>query len=278
MLTRIITGIVAFLILIPFVIFSATLAFPIGIAFCALLAVWEALHCVGLHKNFWLLIPYGLVAVAAPLSVRLWGVSETLTASVAAILLLMLYTYAVCVFARGKLDISSVATGFMTVLYSIVGFASLIYLHDFHEGGRFLYLLVFIGAWVTDIFAYFSGFLFGKHKLIPEISPKKTVEGSIGGMLFCVLAFVGFTYCYNMRFWGLLPEGSATLPYWMMAIVGLVVSVVSQIGDLSMSALKRHYGIKDFGKIFPGHGGMLDRFDSVVAVSIVLACALGMLL
>ncbi len=278
MLTRIITGIVAFLILIPFIIFSDTLAFPIGMALAAVISVWEALHCVGLHKNIWLLIPYGAVAIATPISIRLWGVDETLMAAVAAVFILMLYTYAVCVFARGKLDVSAVSTAFMTALYSIAGYASLIYLHDFHEGGRFLYLLAFIGAWVTDIFAYFSGFLFGKHKLIPEISPKKTVEGSIGGMLFCVLAFIAFTYCYNMRFWGLLPEGSATLPYWMMAIVGLVVSVVSQIGDLSMSALKRHYGIKDFGKIFPGHGGMLDRFDSVVAVSIVLACALGILL
>ncbi len=278
MLTRIITGIVAFLILVPFIIFSETPAFPIGMALAAVISVWEALHCVGLHKNVWLLLPYGIAAIAAPISMRLWGVDETLMAGIAVIFVLMLYTYAVCVFARGKLDISSVFTAFMTVLYSIAGFAALVYLHDFHEGGRFLYLLAFIGAWVTDIFAYFSGYLFGKHKLIPEISPKKTIEGSIGGMLFCVLAFVGFTYCYNMRFWGLLPEGSASLPYWLMAIVGLVVSVVSQIGDLSMSALKRHYGIKDFGKIFPGHGGMLDRFDSVVAVSIVLACALGMVL
>lgn len=283
MKTRVLTGIVAFLILIPFIIFSDTLLFPIGIAACALIAVWEALHCVGLHKNFWLLIPYGLVALAAPFSIRYWGVDETLTAAVAVVFLLMLYTFAVCVFARGKVDISAACSGLMTSLYAIGGFAALVFLHDFHVGGRFLYLLAFIGAWFTDIFAYFSGRLFGKHKLIPEISPKKTVEGSIGGILFCVLAFLGFTYVYNTWLVGFLPEVTipemtTTLSYPLMAVVGLVVSVVSQIGDLSMSALKRHYGIKDFGKIFPGHGGMLDRFDSVLAVSITLACALGMLL
>ncbi len=283
MKTRVLTGIVAFLVLIPFIVFSDTVAFPIGVAICAFLAVWEALHCVGLHKSFCLLIPYGLVALAAPFSIRYWGVVETLTVAVAVIFLLMLYTYAVCVFARGKINVTDACGGLVTSLYAIGGFSALIFLHDFHEGGRFLYLLAFIGAWITDIFAYFSGRLFGKHKLIPEISPKKTVEGSIGGILFCVLAFLGFTYVYNTWLTQLLFDGVAvkmelTLSYGLMAIVGFVVSIVSQIGDLSMSALKRHYGIKDFGKIFPGHGGILDRFDSVLAVSITLACALGMLL
>ncbi len=283
MKTRVLTGIVAFLIFVPFVVFSDTLLFPIGIGLCAALSIWEALCCVGLHKNFWLLIPYGLVALAAPISIRFWGVTETLTAAVPAVFLLMLYTYAVCVFARGKINVADACGGLMTALYAMGGFAALIYLHDFHVGGRYLYLLAFIGAWITDIFAYFSGRLFGKHKLIPEISPKKTVEGSIGGMLFCVLAFVGFTFVYNTWLVGLLPEVTVpevtkSLPYLLMVVVGLIVSVVSQIGDLSMSALKRHYGIKDFGKIFPGHGGMLDRFDSVLAVAITLACALGMLL
>ena len=283
MKTRVLTGIIAFLVLIPFIVFSDTVVFPIGVAICAVIAVWEALHCVGLHKNFWLLIPYGLVALATPVSVRYWGVDETLTVAVAVIFLLMLYTYAVCVFARGKINVADACGGLVSSLYAIGGFAALVFLHDFHMGGRFLYLLAFIGAWITDIFAYFSGRLFGKHKLIPEISPKKTVEGSIGGILFCVLAFLGFTYVYNTWLVGLLPEVTipemtANLSYGLMAIVGFVVSIVSQIGDLSMSALKRHYGIKDFGKIFPGHGGMLDRFDSVLAVSITLACALGMML
>lgn len=283
MKTRVLTGIVAFLVLIPFIIFSDTVAFPIGIALCAVIAVWEALHCVGLHKNLWLLIPYGLVALAVPFSIRYWGIRETLSAAVVAMFLLMLYTYAVCVFARGKINVADACGALVTTLYAIGGFGALIFLRDFHVGGRFLYLLAFIGAWITDIFAYFSGRLFGKHKLIPEISPKKTVEGSIGGILFCMLAYLGFTYVYNTWLVGFLPdvtvpEVTTTLSYGLMAVVGLVVSVVSQIGDLSMSALKRHYDVKDFGKIFPGHGGMLDRFDSVLAVSIMLACALGILL
>jgi phosphatidate cytidylyltransferase len=131
--------------------------------------------------------------------------------------------------------------------------------------GKYLYLICFIGAWVTDTFAYFAGRLFGKHKLIPEISPKKTIEGSIGGIVFCVIAMVLYGWIVVQ-----ITNGAVRANYWMLAVSGLFVSFVSQIGDLTMSAVKRTYGIKDYGKLFPGHGGVLDRFDSVLAVSIVL--------
>ena len=139
--------------------------------------------------------------------------------------------------------------------------------HDHIRGGEYLYLLAFLGAWVTDVFAYFTGVLLGKHKLIPDVSPKKTVEGAIGGVVFCTLSFVGFGLLYN-HFWA--ADGEKTIPLVAMAIVGFLVSIVSQVGDLSLSLLKRKYGIKDFGKIFPGHGGVMDRFDSVLAVSVML--------
>jgi phosphatidate cytidylyltransferase len=93
------------------------------------------------------------------------------------------------------------------------------------------------------------------------------VEGAIGGVVFCTLSFVGFGLLYN-HFWA--ADGEKTIPLVAMAIVGFLVSIVSQVGDLSLSLLKRKYGIKDFGKIFPGHGGVMDRFDSVLAVSIML--------
>jgi phosphatidate cytidylyltransferase len=103
----------------------------------------------------------------------------------------------------------------------------------------------------------------GKHKLIPDVSPKKTVEGSIGGIAFCILAMVIF---------GIVVEAVSSYEANLIALAfaGLVISVVAQIGDLLMSVIKRTYGIKDYGKIFPGHGGILDRFDSILAVSIVL--------
>ena len=267
MLKRILTGIVAFcFVLVPVLLFADTAALPIGIAVFAMIATYEILHCVGLHKNLWLSAPMYLMSAAVPFGLR-YLADGILSLIPAVICLPLLISLAVAVFSHGKADIRDVSSAFVLWLYTIVGFMSLIYMHDFITGGRYFYLLAFIGAWVTDTFAYFTGMLLGKHKLIPDVSPKKTVEGAVGGIVFCVLAFVGFGLLYN-NLW--LLEGDTPLPLWLMATVGLLVSLVSQIGDLSLSLLKRKYGIKDFGKIFPGHGGVMDRFDSVLAVSIML--------
>lgn len=112
--------------------------------------------------------------------------------------------------------------------------------------------LVFITAWGTDTFAYFSGYFFGKRKLCPLISPKKTVEGAIGGVLGSMIISLLFGYLF------LKDYVIAT------AIIGVLGSIVAQIGDLSASLIKRHTGIKDFGNLMPGHGGVLDRFDSIL--------------
>lgn len=272
MLTRILTSIVAFLIFLPFLIFSGTIAFPIAMALCAVISTYELIRCVGLHKNQLVTIPLVLVAAAAPLSMRLLGIQTTLSLAWIVLPVLMIFMLAVTVFSHGKVDITRSSTALMVSVYIIVAFSAMVYLRDFREGEAYLYLLTFIGAWIPDTFAYFTGRLFGKHKLIPDVSPKKTVEGAIGGVIFCVAAFVGFAAIYNHF---LLPEGAKSLPLWLMAIVGLLTSVVSMIGDLSMSVIKRHFGVKDYGKILPGHGGFLDRFDSVIAVAIILAAAFG---
>ena len=207
-----------------------------------------------------------LMSAAIPFGLRYMGLGAVALLP-AMICLPLLVSLAVAVFSHGKADIRDVSSAFVLWLYTIIGFTSLLMIHDLVAGGRYFYLLAFIGAWVTDIFAYFTGVLLGKHKLIPDVSPKKTVEGAVGGIVFCVAAFVGFGLLYNHL--GLV-EGGTPLPLWLMGVVGLLVSLVSQIGDLSLSLLKRKYGIKDFGKVFPGHGGVMDRFDSVLAVSIML--------
>ena len=267
MLKRILTGVVAFcFLLVPVLLLADTVALPIGVAVFAMIATYEILHCVGLHKNLWLSAPMYLMSAAAPFVLR-YMESDAVALLPAMICLPLLVSLAVAVFSHGKADIRDVSSAFVLWLYTIIGFMSLIMIYAFVEGGQYFYLLPFIGAWVTDIFAYFTGMLLGKHKLIPDVSPKKTVEGAIGGIVFCVAAFVGFGLLYN-NLW--LAEGGNPLPLWLMGVVGLLVSLVSQIGDLSLSLLKRKYGIKDFGKIFPGHGGVMDRFDSVLAVSIML--------
>lgn len=119
------------------------------------------------------------------------------------------------------------------------------------ENNIFIWL-VFIFAWGSDTFAYFAGVAFGKNKLIPEISPKKTIEGAIGGVLGSILLTVMFAWYF----------GEESVIYFIpLAIIG---SVVSQLGDLFASAIKREFGIKDYGNLIPGHGGILDRFDSIL--------------
>ncbi len=118
-------------------------------------------------------------------------------------------------------------------------------------GSRYVWL-VFIFAWVSDTSAYFAGFFFGKHKLIPEISPKKTVEGAIGGVIGTVIFTVGFALIFHEE---------SPMYFVPLAIVG---SAFGQLGDLFASAIKRELDIKDYGNLIPGHGGVIDRFDSIL--------------
>lgn len=271
MRTRLITAAVALCVLIPVLIFSDTWLFPIAVSVFCLMALFEMFRCVKLSGNLWITLPIYLSAAFLVIGVRLFKNQlgfDTWTfiarVAVPCMLLVTLYLFAVLVFAKGKVAVDSIAiAGFMS-LYIVSAFMAILFLRD-SASGAYTYLLIFIGAWITDSFAYFTGLLFGKHKLIPEISPKKTVEGSIGGILFCGAAFIiyGIAITYFV-------ESATRMNLGLLFCYGVIVSVVSQIGDLSLSAVKRQYGIKDFGKLFPGHGGVLDRFDSILAVSLVL--------
>lgn len=132
------------------------------------------------------------------------------------------------------------------------------------ELGIYYIILPFVIAYMSDTFALFAGMFFGKHKLAPTLSPKKTREGAVGGVLGAIVGCLIYGFVMS-RFFHLAPN------YAALAVYGLLGSPVAQLGDLSFSYIKRQYGIKDFGKIFPGHGGVLDRFDSVLAVSIMLS-------
>ena len=262
MKTRIITAIVLLSVFIPVLVFSDTVVFPAVISIISLVAVYEYLKCLGFDKKYVLSVPAFLLSLALPLAAEFK--SDTgfvlITAAVFAIYLFYLFAYAV--FKRGKLLYSSVTSVFTGIFY-IVGAMVCVVLLRRSAGGEYLYLLIFISAWITDTFAYFTGRFFGKHKLIEEISPKKTVEGSIGGSLFCILSYLLFGFIVGRKF-------DITPNYPMLALSALVVSLVAQIGDLIFSLIKREHGIKDYGKIFPGHGGMLDRIDSIIPVAFML--------
>ncbi|MCQ2482102.1 MAG: phosphatidate cytidylyltransferase [Clostridia bacterium] len=128
------------------------------------------------------------------------------------------------------------------------------------ENGWFYMVVALTAPWISDVFAYFTGVLFGKHKIVPHISPKKTWEGCIGGAIFCALAVMLYFDFVVYRIENF--KMNIVVFSIIMFLFGLAISVMSQIGDWFASVIKRHVGIKDYGKFLPGHGGMLDRFDS----------------
>lgn len=126
--------------------------------------------------------------------------------------------------------------------------------------GGYLIWFVLFGACLSDAFAYFVGINFGKHKLCPEISPKKSIEGAIGGIVGTSIVFLIYSYVLNNYY-------DFNIQYWQVALFGGISSVFAQVGDLVASSIKRFVGEKDFGSIMPGHGGILDRIDSILFVA-----------
>lgn len=263
MATRIITGFIAACLFIPVCYFSDYVVFPIVIGLLCLIGVYEMAKCLGFDKKLVITIPMYIIALGLPIfryytpDIFIGKVTSSfLSCSLLLFFGMLIYVLAYVMLKKNTVDVSEMLTFYAMFVY-IVGCFSSIVLVRYGNNGKYLYILVFLGAWVCDTFAYFVGKFFGKHKLIPEISPKKTVEGSIGGIVFTVISFVIFGLIVNLNF-------EANMSYVKLCIFAVVLSIVSQFGDLIASAIKRHYDIKDYGNLFPGHGGILDRFDGVL--------------
>lgn len=265
MLVRVISAVVALCILVPVVYFSETAALPVAAAIVCCICLFEMLGCLKLRKNLWVSVPFYLVGIFAPLAMRYMSNKTLLLACLCAcIAVLALIMLTVNVYSKRKIPTTQTSSMFMAGCYIIAAFTAIVYIRDSGVHGKILLVMMFAAPWVTDTFAYLFGRLLGKHKLIPEVSPKKTVEGSVAGIVFCMIYVILFGFVCS-KIWGV------TCNYAILAALGVLLSIVGQIGDLAMSVIKREYNIKDYGKIMPGHGGALDRFDSVLAVSIVVA-------
>lgn len=157
-----------------------------------------------------------------------------------------------------KLNIIDIAVTFFGICYVVLFlvFASII--REDLPNGKILVWFVFFSAWGTDIFAYLIGKHFGKHKFT-TISPNKTIEGCIGGIVGATLIILAYTYVCNEML-------EMHFSYFYAAFVAILLSITSQIGDISASSIKRYCGIKDYSNLIPGHGGMLDRIDSVIFI------------
>ena len=268
MKSRVLTSVAIVACALLLVICSEYIVFPIALALLAVIAVFEILRVIGVHKKLLLAVPAYILAIAFPISayfVKAEGVITFLLILAAIVYVYMMWLMGVSIFSKGSIPFSTIAEVFASALYVVVSFTSMSLLRYIDKTvGVFCVVLVFVICWVCDVSAFAVGSLMGKHKLIPEVSPKKTVEGAIGGVVFSALLCLVYGLVIQLLFKQVQPN------YLYLFIFGLVLSVVSQLGDLVASLIKREYGIKDYGSIFPGHGGIMDRFDSVLAVSTIL--------
>lgn len=264
---RVLTGALIVAVALPIIIFSEYIVYPIALSLFCLAAIHELLKVIGVTNQYSICIPSYLIAFSMPFF-AFFAYEEHREKYIfilsATVILFMLYLFVLMLFRKGFLPYKKVAEIYMIVSYVVISFTALSLLR-YIEHGRFVFFLVFIAAWGCDTFAYLVGTLIGKHKLIPEISPKKTVEGAIGGIVATMLLFALYGFLVG-RYWG----GGTQPRYFVLMAYGFVLAIVGQIGDLIASAIKREHGIKDYGNILPGHGGIMDRFDSILAVSTVL--------
>ncbi len=163
----------------------------------------------------------------------------------------IVFLFSFIIFQNKKYNIIDISLSFFSIFYITFLFSFIILTRNL-TGGKYLVWFIFIGAWATDTFAYFSGRLFGKRKLIPSISPKKTVEGSIGGVVGCMLITVLYgLYLSKINIF-------AWIGYILTCSFRSFVRIISQVGDLAASSVKRYVNVKDYGNIMPGHGGALQ--------------------
>lgn len=256
MKTRILTALICLPLLLAVLIFPYPWLLSPVVIVLTLIGLWEMSHCLGLFDKTPLTVLSALMGVAFPLLA--WLNPDLIQALMVCYTVLIL---CLSVVFHKTLTLDIIAKSYLSTLY-VAGLFSTIVSVRMEEQGHLLLWLIFIAAFATDTFAYFTGCFLGKHKLCPEVSPKKTVEGAVGGVLGCVLCF---------GIYALILRNTVAVNLPSLLVLAVVASVVSQFGDLSASIIKRQFGIKDYGNLFPGHGGVLDRFDSVLFTAPMVA-------
>lgn len=266
MKTRIITAIVALLVFVPVLYFSDTWVFPIMMGVIAAFAGHEMASAAGLGKKLYISLPAALFCFLVTVTARVRDIAPSVLPSsiprsfavLALSLLFLFYLLCICVFTFPKVSARDILTVFALTMFAGFAFYSFVIVQSF---APYDYLLILIAAWATDTFAIFGGKFFGKKKLAPKLSPKKTVAGMISGVVGAVVGFLVYNIVVSLCF-------GSEVNYALRLALAIPASLIAQVGDLAASAIKRDCGIKDFGKILPGHGGVTDRFDSVMFLSI----------
>ena len=278
MLTRIISGAVGVVLLGAILFFHDTIVLPIAVAAIIAVMLFELLRAVKFHKCLPILIAAEVCGIAVPIiygiltkltvigasvpphyEFKAWRYAHDYNIYVFGIMLLCAFIIFITWLKNHK-EIRYEQVFFVLAVMILVpqAMTTMLRIENYDlESGLFLLIMGLCGAWIADTGAYFTGVAIGKHKLCPEISPKKTVEGLVGGIVTTAVVYaVAFSVYYGFT------AKRAVIAF----ITGAVCAVIGTVGDLSASMVKRQIGFKDYGKIMPGHGGLMDRFDSVLFV------------
>ena len=256
MKTRVITAAVLIPVLLLLLMAAPTVVTAIVWGLLMAIAVYELLYCTGLVRETRLVVYAAVMAFA----VVIWSHYSAIHAY--ALLGLMLYSgilFAEMMISHVKITFEKICMCMVAgcVIPFLLG--SLIRILVMNRIGRYMVLIPFIVAFISDSGAYFAGRFFGRHKLAPVISQHKTVEGAIGGIISAIAAMIIYCLILHLAF-------GLRVNYLFAVIYGLLGSCAGVFGDLCFSIVKRQTGIKDYGNLIPGHGGVLDRFDSMMMV------------
>ena len=260
MMKRLLGAIIGIAVLIMVMISRSIYVFNFALMIICILGVYEFFHAFK-QKGYQPISLFGYGSAICLFFVNTRNIISYDSLRVALIELipiLFFIMFSVSLLSKGKFGVMDVAITFMGITY-VPFFLMFLTLTRQLTSGEYYVWYIFGGAWVTDTFAYLIGRKFGKHKF-SKISPNKSIEGAIAGIIAAATFFGGYTAF-------LIQKEIASFSIVLMVLLGALLSVVSQVGDLIASSIKRYCETKDFGKILPGHGGVLDRFDSIIMLS-----------
>lgn len=249
--TRLISGIVLVALALVFICTGGDVLFAVMLIL-SLIGMYELYRIFKVEKSVPGLVGY-LACIAYYLDLRFGFCQDKMVIMLAFLLILL----AVFVFAYPKYHSHQIMAAFFGLFYVGV-MLSFMYQTRMLPQGQFIVWLIFLCSWGCDTSAYCVGVLFGKHKMSPVLSPKKSVEGAVGGVVGAMLFTAIYACAIRAAF------GVSTMPVLPLCLISGVGALMSMVGDLAASAIKRNFEIKDYGTLIPGHGGVLDRFDSVI--------------
>ena len=255
-LTRISSALIGFPLVVLIMVIGNKHVISVGMAIIAILSMSEYLNAVSKKAN-----PVKWLAYLSCGLISLFGLVPTdLYANVilVAIPIILLLLFLQVIVTEMKTNFNDLVYTFVGIIYIAFCISSMAMVRNL-ENGKMLIWYIFWAGWATDVFAYAIGRRFGKHKF-SKVSPKKSIEGCVAGTIGAIIVAIVYTYFINLY-------SSVEYSYIHIAVISLILSLVGQVGDFAASTIKRYVEIKDYSNLIPGHGGMLDRIDSIMFIA-----------